>query len=543
MMQSSVDTCSTLLRFAWWTFVGCAGLAAAWLLAETWWFLQTLPDPGWNLQALRIIGLVIVNLIFSCTLAVTAALYLWAKVATSLPDLQGWHIDRPESEFSVRDLSESYNFDDYLEQEARVFEELNALEIGPWTACDQGEYSRFKPSSTCYPQSIDTQNWNQSSVLEASNPIAGALLIHGLSDAPYSLRTFGHRLHAEGYTVIWLRVPGHGTCPSALAHVSWQDWSAAVEIGVRALRARLPPGSPLVLGGYSNGGALSIHYALRSIEDQTLPKPSAIALFSPMLGINPLARITRLYHLVGLVFRNKKAQWSNIAAEIDPFKYTSWPMNGNVQAWHLTQAVERKLAALHKLDRMSEMPPILAMQSVVDSTVVVPKLITVLFQRLKTKYNQLVLFDVNRNENLANLINLSFEKSIVPVLDMEKVGYELKVLRNLSTESQQVGLESYPAAAENRIETTMRWPDGVVSLSHVAIPFPPNDPVYGTKDATSAKGPQLGSLSMRAEPSALMIPTSLFARCRHNPFYEFMEDHVVRWLCEVIGAGGQTEEN
>ena len=137
------------------------------------------------------------------------------------------------------------------------------------------------------------------------------------SSSPYSLRALGERLHAEGYTVVWLRLPGHGTSPSALAHVSWRDWTAAVNVAVCGLRDLLPKGTPLVLGGYSNGGALSVFYALSSIDNTALPNANAIVLFSPMLGINPMARITRLYHMVAMVSGNEKAQWSSVNAEIN----------------------------------------------------------------------------------------------------------------------------------------------------------------------------------------------------------------------------------
>ena len=118
------------------------------------------------------------------------------------------------------------------------------------------------------------------------------LLVHGLSDSPYSLRRLGERLHSEGYTVIWLRVPGHGTTPHALAEVCWDDWTEAVKIAVRGLRSKLPDNLPLFLAGYSNGGALSVHYTLSALDDETLPKVAAIVLISPMIGINPLAKIT-----------------------------------------------------------------------------------------------------------------------------------------------------------------------------------------------------------------------------------------------------------
>ena len=360
------------------------------------------------------------------------------------------------------------------------------------------------------------------------------LLIHGLSDSPYSLRTLGQRLHAEGYTVVWLRVPGHGTSPSALANVVWQDWIAAVRVAMQSLRAELPKECPLILGGYSNGGALSVHYTLCSLEDSSLPKVDAIVLFSPMIGINPMARITRVYHTVALVSRNEKAQWSSIDAEVDPYKFSSWPMNANVQAWAMTQTVEKRLAALEKSGRMAEMPPVLAMQSMVDSTVVVPKLITVLFDRLKSESSELFLFDIDRVDRLSNLFNLSFEKRIFPKLKRTDLPYALSVLRNSNPESRQVLVQTRDGESWEEQTTDMYWPESIVSLSHIAVPIPPDDRIYGTPEATAETGLSLGSLTLRAEPSALLLSSSLFVRCRHNPFYRFMEDRVIGWLSQTI---------
>ncbi|MCP4512808.1 MAG: hypothetical protein GY903_18750 [Fuerstiella sp.] len=272
-----------------------------------------------------------------------------------------------------------------------------------------------------------------------------------------------------------------------------------------------------------------MEYALSAIDDSSLPAADAVILFSPMIGINPMARITQLYHTVALVSRNQKAQWSSINAEIDPFKYSSWPMNANVQAWAVTQAVEQKLAALRKSGRMRELPPVLAMQSVVDSSVVVPKLITVLFDHLDSKSSELVLFDVNRVDWLSNLLNLSFEQSVVPKLERTDRPYRLTILGNVDSDSRQLILKSYSQGKVTEQETDLYWPNNVVSLSHIAVPIPPDDPIYGTQQNESNR-PSLGSLSVRAEPSALLISDSMFVRCRNNPFYHFMEDRVVDWL-------------
>jgi alpha-beta hydrolase superfamily lysophospholipase len=535
-MDISVSRRPKLIRFALWLLVVCAVLAAIGLIYESARFARSMPDRGWNFQILRLVGLVGANLIFTAVLAVAAVLYLWVRIASSLPALRGWHIQEPESEFRAAEVRTGFTLDTYLEQEDRIFRELDALVAGPWASQSPGTYSRYHEDSVCNPATIVDRNWNRSFVMESPNPIGGVLLLHGLSDSPYSLRVLGERLHAEGYTVVWLRIPGHGTSPSALANVSWKDWTAAVKIAVCGLRDLLPEGTPLVLGGYSNGGALSVHYALSSINDTELPKANAIVLFSPMLGINPMARITRLYHMVAMISGNQKSQWSSINAEIDPFKYSSWPMNGNVQAWAVTQAVERMLVALEKSGRMNEMPPVLAMQSVVDSTVVVPKLITVLFDRLESESNELFLFDINRVDWLSNLLNRSFEQAVAPKLQRTDLPYRLSVLRNAQEDSPQVVVQTREGESWSEQAVDMSWPDGVVSLSHIAVPFPPEDPIYGSLDATSGDGLSLGSLSMRAEPTALLIPSSLFVRCRHNPFYAFMENRVVRWLAQTANA-------
>jgi alpha-beta hydrolase superfamily lysophospholipase len=531
-MGQTLQQRSRLLRTAISLVLLLAVLTVVGLVFESINFTRGMPNRGWDLRVVRLVLLGVANLIFASFLAAIVALYFWARAARSLPDLQGWHLHKPESEFRAADAVDGYTLDDYREQEDRVFRELDAYVVGPWSEQSAGVYSRFDPQSVCKPEAILDRNWNRTHVLEAANPIGGALLLHGLSDSPYSLRAMGQRLHAEGYTVVWLRVPGHGTNPRALADVTWEDWTLAVQVAMKGLRDKLPAGLPLVLAGYSNGGALSLHYTLAAIEDAALPSADAIVLFSPMIGINPLAKMTRLYHAVGLVSRDEKSKWSNIYAEIDPFKYCSWPMNANVQAWAVTKVVERKLAALEKSKRMHQLPPVLAMQSVVDSTVVVPKLITVLFDRLTSESSELFLFDVNRKDSLSNLLNLSFEQTVTPKLQRTDRPFRLTVLGNAQPNSERLSLKVRDHGQWTQQPLDLSWPAGVVSLSHVAVPFPANDPVYG--DGADLGGISLGNISMRAEPNALMIPSSLFVRCRRNPFYGFMEDRVIDWLSQNL---------
>ena len=71
--------------------------------------------------------------------------------------------------------------------------------------------------------------------------VGGALLIHGLTDSPYTMRAVGETLKASGYYGLALRMPGHGTVPAALTTAVWEDWLAAVRVGVCHVLERIAP--------------------------------------------------------------------------------------------------------------------------------------------------------------------------------------------------------------------------------------------------------------------------------------------------------------
>ena len=79
-------------------------------------------------------------------------------------------------------------------------------------------------------------------------------------------------------------------------------------------------------------------------------------------------------------------------------------------------------------------------------------------------------------------------------------------------------------------ETTLQGPKQVYSLSHVALPFRADDPLYGGDGSTDSPGIQLGNLSLRGERDILQIPASTMLRLRWNPFYNFMEDKLLTFL-------------
>lgn len=479
-------------------------------------------------------------LILIAAIWAAGVLFGWARFARTLSPLQGWHTDRPPSEFVAADERAGYDLVAYQKQEDRVFDELDAFVSGPWAAGVDGRFSRFRTNSICNPARLLDRNWNRTYVLESPKPVAGALLLHGLSDSPYSLRAMGEKLHSLGYTVVGLRVPGHGTCPGALAEASWEDWTAAVRIAATSLRKQLPAGAPLLLFGYSNGGALSVNYALEALDNPALPRPQALVLFSPMIGINPMAELTAFHRVIAMASGDPRANWSAVDAEIDPYKYGSWPMNASVQAWQMTHQVELRLAAVERAGRVAELPPMIAFQSAIDSTVMVPRLVTELFDRVASNGSELVLFDVNRAGWLENLVNLGFQSKVEPLLKATNVAFALTLVTNESEESLRVVAKTRTAGIWAIQPLNLSWPPAVFSLSHVAVPFPEDDPVYGTAEATRRTGLPLGSLSVHGESGVLRISDSQVLRLRHNPFFAFTQAHALEWLRRTLDRKGGT---
>ena len=174
----------------------------------------------------------------------------------SRPDLSVWHETVLDEEFTAD--AGLKTFDEYLELEDRLFKQLDQEVYQKIEEIDQRAINRYFRGSHSDPDRWPT-NWNRSFVLPVDKPVTGVLLIHGMSDSPYSMRSIGQLLHDRGAYVIGMRVPGHGQAPSGLLDTEWEDMAAAVRLAVSELEDK-SAGVPLYIVGYSNGGALAVQY-------------------------------------------------------------------------------------------------------------------------------------------------------------------------------------------------------------------------------------------------------------------------------------------
>jgi carboxylesterase len=103
---------------------------------------------------------------------------------------------------------------------------------------------------------------------------AGALVLHGFTGSPHSVRGVATALAAAGLAVEAPLLPGHGTAPDDMVATTWADWRAAAEAAWLDLATRC---ESVVVFGLSMGGSLAA--ALAADHPQT----AGIAVVNPYI--------------------------------------------------------------------------------------------------------------------------------------------------------------------------------------------------------------------------------------------------------------------
>lgn len=454
------------------------------------------------------------------------------------PDLQAWHRSAPESQFRARDARGDFDFKDYLALEDKIFAEVAEYKFPESELGGRSRYSRYLKGGPIDPSTFDP-DWNRSFVLEPEGEIvAGAVLVHGLTDSPYSMRSIAEELVEKGVYCVGLRMPGHGTVPAGLLRVKWEDWLAAYEVAMAHIVERVGDERPVYAFGYSTGGAVALLQALEADDRQ---RPEGIVLMSPAVGITAFARASAFYRIWSWIPYFEKSKWLDIAPEYDPYKYVSFPSNGGWQTFRVTKTLQKHLARAAKDDRIEDLPPILTFQSLVDATVVAKATKEQLYDRLPVGDGELVLFDINR---ISALDGFYFNDESALIASMEAdttLPYRLTFIANTSPDSTTLIERSKPPKSAAMIDVPIdeQWPRDVYSLAHVAIPFPDDDPFYGSKPRD---GFQLGNLALRGERNVLKISATEMLRLRHNPLHDYMIERIEAFMeTGQVGTEGSPE--
>jgi alpha-beta hydrolase superfamily lysophospholipase len=454
--------------------------------------------------------------------------------ARKLPELQLWHRTVLEAELTAEDFEELVGLEDYLKREERVFQELDDAVYRKLEPYDRTRFNRYSAGGVVDPDQLP-RNWNRSFEFTPEELRGGVLLLHGLTDSPYSMRHLAKIFEARGYYVLGLRMPGHGTIPGSLQMATWRDWMAATRLGARHVRNKVSPDLPFYIAGYSNGGALAVKYTMESLDQGGLPTPDRLFLFSPMIGVSFFARFSDWHKILSWMPYFEKFRWLDIFPEYDPFKYNSFPKAAGEQSFLLTRSIHRQVDQLVRSGRISELPPMLAFQSLVDATVLTSTIVDKLYNKLPSNNSELVLFDVNRLSEVDAFFQDKHDALLRRLTENNGLPYTLTPVTNINSESPMVVARTKPPGGEmsHGQPLGLAWPGGVYSSSHVALPFPMDDVLYGVAGSEAIdKDINIGAFEPRGEKDVLTVPASLLLRLRYNPFFDYMERRILEVLEE-----------
>jgi len=503
-------------------------------------------------------------------LALTLALGFTLFAVSALPPLQPWHSELLRNEFDA-DKHRDLDFAGYQRLEQQLFDELQA-KTAQWArdgidpACPRTAEAPLPPSQLSQPSPVapddcaaradealrssrfNRNGWvqrlvegapyNRSFRMTPDKLVGHALLVHGLTDSPYSMRALARSLHARGIDVTVLRLPGHGTLPSMMMQMSARDWTAAVRIAAKDVAGRVGPGQPFYIGGYSSGGTLALQYALDALQDPALRRPDRVLLVSPAIALTRVAALAEVIDIFTVVPLPEldKARWQEIAPEFDPYKFNSFPVNASRQINRATRALQRSLQDAQRTGRLAQLPPVVTWQSVVDSTVGSNGVVDQVYARLQGPAHRLVLFDMNRLPEMSGVARPT-ARALIERIERAPRGYTLDLVSNAQRTPRIAVRRLAPHGAAEVRATALDWPANLVSLGHVALPFPPDDPVYGFLPGSGRDGiPSIGSWLLRGENGAISLALGSLTRLRSNPFWSLIDADVAGLIEQDLAA-------
>jgi hypothetical protein len=256
-------------------------------------------------------------------------------------------------------------------------------------------------------------------------------------------------------------------------------------------------------------------------------------LISPEIGISKLARLAAWQERLGRLLGLEKLAWNSIKLEYDPYKYQSFALNAGKLAYLLTGEIRARVVRLAATGGLKRLPPILAFQSAADATVSAPALVTDLFDPLPAGGHELVLFDVNRLVEFEPILTHDPADRLAALLRKAEPSFVLTVVTNADKHSRDVIEKRWDTDSDHPQMSPLdhAWPPGVYSLSHVALPFPPDDALYGAGPFDDSEL-HLGNLALYGERGLLGISESDMLRLRWNPFHEYLETRTHEFLSE-----------
>ena len=167
----------------------------------------------------------------------------------------------------------------------------------------------------------------------------GCLLSHGFTATPQEVHELGLHLHEQGYSVLGIRLFGHGTRWQDLARSKWTDWLASVEDGYHLLKHSCDRIVPI---GLSTGAVLNLILASQ------IQFPAVVAMATPS-ALPSIPALQLLYPILPLLGRfypalkKGKPDWRDPQALQARVQYDHYPLHAVYEFGKCVAALQRAL--------------------------------------------------------------------------------------------------------------------------------------------------------------------------------------------------------
>jgi carboxylesterase len=177
----------------------------------------------------------------------------------------------------------------------------------------------------------------------------GALLCHGFTGTPSSLRPWAEYLAAAGLTVSLPRLPGHGTTWQEMARTRWEDWYGEIDRAYEELRGKT--GEVFVMG-LSLGACLALRLA--ELHGDGV---AGLVLVNPSLA--PDTKLFLLAPVLKLVVPSMPGVGSDVKKEgVREQAYDRVPVRAAASLPHLWRVTRKRLGEISQ--------PVLVYRSTTD---------------------------------------------------------------------------------------------------------------------------------------------------------------------------------
>jgi esterase/lipase len=231
---------------------------------------------------------------------------------------------------------DNVKFTQYVNDSRENIEQiLNELRPQAKKRLYMGEYTNQEAAAMRSPFQVPEVDTNRCDDI-SKGAGKGFLLIHGLTDSPYLMRSIRDSLNSE-YPCAVIRavlLPGHGTVAGDSLKMKHKDWERIVVYGVNSFKKDTTI-SDLYLVGFSTGTSLAIKYMKDNPVNKGKPREDKIkGLVLLSTAVKAKSSAACLAPIVELV-----KDWASAFKEKDAARYESFSLHAGAEFYTLTKGM------------------------------------------------------------------------------------------------------------------------------------------------------------------------------------------------------------